>query len=106
MSEDILHALRIALAAGLATDLSINRMAEEIVETIGIPAATLVQLRAGTHVVVPRELLRDALRDLCSPFPREVQVVAALKMGDTSIERLQALLTTTQEPQQQAMQHN
>lgn len=45
-------------------------------------------------VLVPRVLLEDALRDLQSPFPREVQVVADLGLGDTSIERLQAVLAS------------
>ena len=53
MSEDILHALRVALALGLATDLTVNKMAEEIVDTLGIPAETLAGLRDGSLVAVP-----------------------------------------------------
>lgn len=52
---------------------------------------------SGETVTVPRKLLEDALNDLLSPFPREVQVAASLGFGDTSIERLKAALNP-QEP--------
>lgn len=44
---------------------------------------------------VAREIIRDLLSDLTSPFPLEAVAVAALGMGDTSIERAQAYLAAT-----------
>ena len=58
-------------------------------------AAHLAALAAMGLVVVPRALMVEAYRDLRSPFPRETQVVASLGTGNTSIEKLHAMLAAS-----------
>ena len=72
------------------------RLMEEGLATIAFRAEfepKLAELRARLALFDQmRETLKHVLADLKSPFPKEAQAIARLRMGESSIEKAEAIL--------------